>query len=209
MPSKSNPVALRWNTPDGHSPYVHAFQAVHSLSNAAIQYLDRETYCRTLTKGDFLARPGFSTNCLYLVLKGVVRGYRKLQKKEITTWINEENEIVGSIQDLGMTENKSDEYIQVIEDTELVALPKAGVDFLYRTCPETNMIGRKILEESYRAAEERAFICRIPSAELRYRLFLKTSPQLVNRIPLKYIASYLGMTLETLSRVRNQKTGTK
>jgi CRP-like cAMP-binding protein len=78
------------------------------------------------------------------------------------------------------------------------------VETIYNRHPEANIIGRIILEESYRAAEERAFLCRIPSAELRYRFFLEKSPQLVNRISLKYIASYLGMTLETLSRMRNQ-----
>jgi hypothetical protein len=59
-----------------------------------------------------------------------------------------------------------------------------------------------ILEDNYRGAEERAYICRVPSAEKKYQRFLATRPGLTNRISLKYIASYLNMTNETLSRVR-------
>jgi hypothetical protein len=65
-----------------------------------------------------------------------------------------------------------------------------------------NVVGRKLLEEYYAASEERVYICRIPDARSRYQHFMETRQELVNRIPLKYIASYLGITLETLSRLR-------
>ena len=86
----------------------------------------------------------------------------------------------------------------------MVGIPYSTIEFLYEKYPETNIIGRKVLEESYRDAEERAFISRIPSAELKYKRFLETKGDLINRIPLKFIASYLGMTLETLSRIRSR-----
>ncbi len=193
-----------WQTADGHSPFVSLFMALHPVSRPLTRYLDQETYSLHLPKGSFLAKPGLPSENLYLICRGVARCYRKLGDKEITTWINEEGEIIGSIQGLGEGNRNEAEYIQALEELELVVLPKASVEFLYSRFPETNIIARKVLEESYRAAEERAFLCRIPSAEMKYQCFLRQRPQLINRIPLRHIASYLGMRLETLSRMRKK-----
>ncbi|MEI9806781.1 MAG: Crp/Fnr family transcriptional regulator [Bacteroidota bacterium] len=198
------PGFVSWKTPDGHSPLATFFNTIHPLSKEAIASIDRDTFPVTLRKGNFLVKPGSSSNDLYLVLKGVIRGYIKEEGKEITTWINEENEVVGSIRNLGL-EIDSDEYVQAIEDAELIAIPHALITYLYANFPEANIIGRILLEENYRGAEERAYISRIPSAEKKYKRFVATRGSLLNRIPLKYIASYLGMTLETMSRIRSKK----
>jgi len=63
-------------------------------------------------------------------------------------------------------------------------------------------VARRLWEDNYRGAEERAYLGRIPSAEKKYKKFIEKNPNLMNRIPLKYIASYLGMTVETLCRIR-------
>jgi CRP-like cAMP-binding protein len=131
----------------------------------------------------------------------VLRSYVKYGSKEITIWINPENEITTAIR--SMSNNKpADEYIQAIEDCELVVIPFEAMQEIYERFPEMNMVGRKLLEEYYAASEERVYICRIPDARSRYQHFMETRQELVNRIPLKYIASYLGITLETLSRLR-------
>lgn len=199
----SNPV-MKWDTPGGHSPISIFFDQIHPLSKEAFDFVDNGTFPVSVTRGKFLMKPGNTDDQYYLILKGVMRAFIKEEGKEITTWINEENEIVGSIRSLGRNA-PCEEYIQAIEDTELIGIPYSLVQSLYDQFPEANIIGRKILEESYRDAEERAFISRIPSAEKKYKRFIATRPQLVNRVSLKYIASYLGMTLETLSRVRSRK----
>ena len=193
----------RWDLTNGHSPVSIFFNAIHSLHSDIIEIIDRETFPVAIQKGKFLMKPGNTGEHIYLILKGVMRAYIKEDGKEITTWINEENEIVGSIRSLGLY-IPSDEYLQAIEDTQLIGIPYRMVESLYDTYPEANIIGRKILEESYRDAEERAYICRIPSAEKKYKRFIETRPRLINRVSLKYIASYLGMTNETLSRVRGR-----
>lgn len=114
--------------------------------------------------------------------------------------------MVGSIRGLGLPPQVSEENVQVIENANLIGLEYSCVEYLYEHYPESNIIARIILEESYRAAEERAYIGRIPSAEKRYKRFIETKPELADRISLKYIASYLSMTQETLSRIRKRKT---
>ena len=96
------------------------------------------------------------------------------------------------------------ENMQAIENCELLALTWSDFQNLYIRFPEFNTVARKLLQKYYQDAEGRAFIARITNAENKYRLFLTSYGHLANRIPLKYIASFLGITLETLSRVRKK-----
>lgn len=194
----------KWNTPDGHSPVVAYLNTISLLSKKVIKEFDDHTFPVHLKKGSLLLKPGSVADHLYFIEKGVIQGYIKEERKKITTWINEENEIVGSIRTLG-TNDLCREYLQALEDTDLVAMPVAFTEFIFDTYPETNFTCRRLWEYNYQGAEERAHICRITSAEKKYNRFMETSPQLINRISLKYIASYLGMTQETLSRVRSRK----
>jgi hypothetical protein len=86
----------------------------------------------------------------------------------------------------------------------MLALRCADLDKLYVQFPEFNIVTRKLLQKYYKDAEGRAFIARLTNAENKYEQFLIRYSHLANRVPLKYIASFLGMTLETLSRVRKR-----
>lgn len=194
----------KWGAMGGHSPLYSFLNAVHPLNPQSIPLLDQESFPLILKKGAFLVKPGRDNDKLFLVLNGVIRGFIKEEGKEITTWINEENEVVGTIRNMGLN-MPCEEYVQAIEDAVVIAIPFSLMDQMYEQFPESNIIGRKLLEENYRGSEERAYISRIPSAEKRYKRFMQTQPGLLNRIALKYIASYLGMTIETISRVRSRK----
>ncbi|MEI9945287.1 MAG: hypothetical protein WDN26_13865 [Chitinophagaceae bacterium] len=71
--------------------------------------------------------------------------------------------MVGSIRSLGLNK-PSEEYLHAIETSDLIGIPYSMIEYMYEHYPETNIIGRKVLEESYRYSEERAYIGRIPSA---------------------------------------------
>lgn len=198
----------KWEDYNGSSPISAFFNEIYPLRQEIVQYVDEQTFPFSIRKGKFLISPFKDNNNLYFIISGVIRGYIREDGKEITTWINEEKEVVGSIRNLGL-QLETDEYLQALEDTTLIGIPKAMIEYLYAHFPETNIIGRIVMEEYYRRAEERAYLGRIPSADKKYKRFMETNSSLINRIPLKYIASYLGMTLETLSRVRakNAKEG--
>jgi CRP-like cAMP-binding protein len=193
-----------WQKTGGESPLTTFVKSVHPISEGAARYIDQHSYPKKIGKGSFLLKTGEICNHLYFIRKGVIRGYIKDGSKEVTTWITPENEMVTSIRGLNLQE-PSLEYIQAIEDCDLVVADYADLNFLYQNYIEINIVGRKILEQYYKDAEERAFICRIPNAAKRYRHFLETKGAMANRIPLKYIASYLGMTIETMSRIRSKK----
>jgi CRP-like cAMP-binding protein len=144
-----------------------------------------------------------SCEYIYFIVKGALRGFTREGQQDITTWITIENELVSSI--LSLDEQVvSIENIQALEKCELLALTFADLQEMYQLFPEANILARKILQRYYADAEKRAFIARLTKAENKYRYFLLRHRDLANRIPLKYIASYLGVTLETLSRIRKK-----
>ena len=132
-----------------------------------------------------------------------MRGFIKEGKKDITTWITAENEVVSSISTLD-SRTPAMENMQAIDNCELLALTYPDFQDLYIKFPEFNIVVRKVLQKYYQDAEGRAFIARLTNAEKKYQLFITRYGHLANRIPLKYIASFLGITLETLSRVRKK-----
>jgi CRP-like cAMP-binding protein len=102
-------------------------------------------------------------------------------------------------------ETSAPENIQALEDSKVICLPYETIQFLYARFTSINVFARKLLEKYYADAETRNFISRMPNAHKRYEWFLELYPHLANRVPLKYIASFLGITLETLSRIRSKK----
>ncbi|MGN6605018.1 MAG: Crp/Fnr family transcriptional regulator [Ginsengibacter sp.] len=177
---------------------------IHPISLKAKKVLAKDCFPMKVDKKSFILRPGANPQYFYFIIKGVIQGYIKENGKNITTWIMQEGEIAGAFRAVG-TGKPTDEYIQALEDCELVAIPISTTDYLYDHFPETNVIARRLWEFKYRQAEERAYMVRIPNASKKYNHFNQVYPGLVNRISLKYIATFLGMTLETLSRIRSQK----
>ncbi|MCO6498688.1 MAG: Crp/Fnr family transcriptional regulator [Chitinophagaceae bacterium] len=169
----------------------------------AEKYLFNHSELLRKKKGSILVKSGENNSNVFFIIKGVVRGYMKYGSQNITTWIAEEGEMVGTIRNFELPV-PSNEELEVIEDAILVRINSETLDYVYDKYPEANRIARLVVSLNYREAEERAYISRIPSAEARYRRFIEYRGELLNRIPLKYIASYLGMKLETLSRIRKK-----
>lgn len=165
--------------------------------------MDDHIFPSSFLKGDLLLKAGDICEHIYFIKKGAVRGYIKEGDKDITTWITAEHELVASISGFS-TQQPARENMQAIEDCEMLTLTHSDVERLYDLFPEFNITIRKLLERYYQDAEGRAFIARLTNAETKYTEFLARYGHLSNRIPLKYIASFLGMTLETLSRVRKR-----
>ncbi|MDP4212522.1 MAG: Crp/Fnr family transcriptional regulator [Bacteroidota bacterium] len=191
-----------------NSPLVNFMKAMHPLGNKPLIYLHEHASRKSVGRGKYLLKPGEFCMHYYYIHKGLLRAFIKEEKKEITTWLNPENEITTSIRSM-VRRQPSMEYIQALEDSELYALHFDDMEKMYSLFPEMNVLARKLLVEYYADSEERSYISRIPSAQKRYRHFIASRPELVNRIPLKYVASYLGITLETLSRLRGKKKSIK
>lgn len=148
---------------------------------------------------------GDRSNTIYFIVRGAARiFYLDKEGKETNTWFLFENELLISVYSF-YTGNPSFEYIETLEDCTFIALKRDKLDELYLKYMEFNYSGRKLTEFYHMRNEIQANELRMLSARERYEHLMERSPQLFQRISLGHIASYLGISQETLSRIRKQK----
>ena len=152
-------------------------------------------------KNEMILREGETCTNIYWVVKGLVRQFYFKNGKEVTEYMATESSIVMCIESLFL-EQPTHLQIKAIEPTVLIALPKVDLEAVAMKSVNIQILYRKILEESLILSQIHADMLRFESAQDRYQKLIKRQPQLVLRAPLVYIASYLQMTPETLSRVR-------
>jgi CRP-like cAMP-binding protein len=195
---------LKHSTPEEASPMIALANSLFPLSEGANQFLLKNTYARSIKKGKLLLKAGEVCTNMYFVRKGVLRGFVKDGERDITTWISADGELVSAISSF-ILQMPTNENIHAIEDCELISLSHSDLEIMYVKFPAFNTTVRKLTEIYYMHAEHRAYIARLKNADQKYQLFLKQYGHLSNRVPVKYIASFLGITLETLSRLRGKK----
>ena len=152
-------------------------------------------------KGEIALSEGeICKNFLYID-KGLMRQFYFKHGKEVTEHLAQDHTIVMCIESL-FKEEPTKLQIEAIEPTVVYALPKAELERVAMHNGNIQILYRKILEESLIMSQIHADLVRIETAQDRYKRLCKLMPQVVLRAPLVYIASYLQMTPETLSRVR-------
>jgi len=186
-------------------PLIHYMEQYHQISTRLFAEYEKNCTLVTIRKNKHIISPIDSNAALYYVKSGIVRGFIKDGSKDITTWFCFGNNIVGAIRHPDAQSNQSLEYLQALEDCELIRIPYTLIEYAYSNFEEANIIGRKLLAIHYYAASERSILARIPNALRRYRRLEESKKIDMNKIPLRYLASYLGMRLETLSRLRSKE----
>jgi hypothetical protein len=189
----------------GKNLYIILFlNSIYPLSTSLKNYLIDHIKSCSFEKNELISKAGEVCNRLYLIKKGMVRGYFLSDSSEITTWIDSENEVFTSI--TGFFRNQeSQEYIQSLEKTYCDYLEYDDYKYCLNHFPEMRQINRILLEDYYILAEHRVYLARIPNARKRLDYFIAYSkPMFVDRIPKKYLASFLAMRPETLSRLMKE-----
>ena len=154
-----------------------------------------------IPKKEFILKEGRICYNIYFVKKGLLRCYYFKDDKEICAWFMKETDIIFSVESF-LNQVPSRENIQAIEDCTLYFIEYEELQYLYHHCPEFNFVGRVLTEKYYQLSEQRLYSLRMQKALERYNFILNHFPQIILRVPSKYIASYLGITEETLSRIR-------
>lgn len=160
------------------------------------------------TKGTILVEAGKIPHECYFVLKGLVREYQFVEGTERTTAFYTESN--GTVSSTSYTEQSpSSSYLECAEDCLLIAGNLKMEKEHFEQFPELMEITRNLLESDLNRSknEYKNFILSSPLE--RYENFLETRPDLINRVPLHQIASYLGMTPESLSRIRKRLVAPK
>ena len=152
-------------------------------------------------KGEIALSEGEICKNLLYIDKGLMRQFYFKHGKEVTEHLAQDHTIVMCIESL-FKEEPTKLQIEAIEPTVVYALPKADLERVAMHNVNIQILYRKILEESLIMSQVHADLVRFETAQDRYKKLCKLMPQVALRAPLVYIASYLQMTPETLSRVR-------
>ena len=153
-------------------------------------------------KGEKILQEGEVCRNISYIEKGLVRQFYFKNGKEVTEHLGVDNSIFMCIESL-FKEEPSRLQVEALEPTLVYALPKAKLEAAAMRNVNIQMLYRKILEESLIQSQIHADLVRFESAPNRYKRLCDLSPQVVLRAPLTYIANYLQMTPETLSRIRS------
>ena len=178
----------------------HLFSII-TISKALETELIRISKQITLAKGEQIITIGERCNSIYFIKCGLMRGFYFDEEKEITNWFAQENEFATCFYSF-IANKPSLENIQAIENCELIEISNSSLQNLYSVFPETERIGRILTENYYIKLEERILNLQFKTAKERYEKFSITKSNLLQRASLGQIASYLGITQETLSRIR-------
>ncbi len=173
------------------------------LTENDIKHLQPKLSIENYDKGDLIITPHQICKSLKFVISGIYRVYQITDGKEITSYFNynSRNSIVASFKSL-LKEEPSNEYIECISSGKLISIKYSHWSSLYNVSQSFNTFGRLMAEFNYLLAIDRIESLQYQSASERYAKFITLYPNLLNLIPHHYIASYLGITPESLSRIR-------
>lgn len=138
---------------------------------------------------------------IYFIKKGIVRAYIDLSGNEITFWFGREGDTVVSMKSY-VNSQKGYENIELLEDGLLYKLNTCMLSDLFIKDIYIANWGRKFAEQELLKTEERLIARQLGTASDRYYELIKNNPELIQRVQLSYIASYLGITQVSLSRIR-------
>jgi CRP-like cAMP-binding protein len=181
--------------------YCANFQSIDPESRAAL-----EDICsiRVVEKNRDLQPIGHTCRTVYFINKGIARIYYFKDDTDITESFAFENQLVVRYESL-FTGRPSRKAIQVLEDTELVAIDAGRLFQLYDSNHDIERLFRKMFEAAHVETINRIEGIQFHSAAERYHALLQEAPDIIRRVPLKYIASYLGITQVSLSRIRARR----
>ena len=132
----------------------------------------------------------------------MVRSFYQKGKTEITIWFAYEGQKAVSISSL-FTGKPSRETVECVEDCDLLCISNKDLQELYSRYECMNTIGRRMVEEYCNILDDRVYSLQVMSATERYKDLMEYEPEIIKRAPLSNIASFLGISQETLSRIRH------
>lgn len=179
-------------------------EALKSKSNQAFIEFQGAFKTGSAKKGDILVLHGSICDQLYVLQKGIAKQYRyKENGTEHITWFSFENDLVTSYASF-VTQKTSKEEIAVIEDCEYIHISREDCYYLAEKHHAVETFFREMLEIYFIQSDERLFFLQALSAKQKYNYVLQHMPHFIQRLPQKELSSFLGITRETLSRIRKK-----
>jgi len=181
----------------------------HLISNFGItkenaQKITPLFYESELKKGDYFLKRGQYCEKFSFIKSGYIRIFSEYNGKEVTQWISSKNYFVTDVQSF-IFKQRARWNIEALTDCELYTINKSNYNLLKSYLNNWDEIEKQFIASCFVVLENRVFDHLSLNTEERYNIFFKNNKELINQVPLQYIASMLGMSPETLSRIRSKK----
>lgn len=183
---------------------LHAAYAV-SLSNECLNELEKRVTLLHPGKNTCLVKEGQYADKTYYIVSGCARAFYLKDGKDITDWFAFENDFICSINSFFL-QVPSPHYIEVVTPGTLLEINRADFQQLSDRYRDFDRLGKQVITKTMLQLQQRIVSVQFETARQKYENLLAIHPDIPLKVPLTHIASYLGITLETLSRIRQEKT---
>jgi CRP-like cAMP-binding protein len=184
--------------------FNQSLQAYFNLNENDLFKISSYFKSETIEKDEFFLQTGNQCKKMSFINEGILRIFNTIDGKEITQWISTPGYFVTEISSF-MFESPSRWEIQALSKTNLLTISKENYQSLNQEIENWQYLEKAFIAKCFAMLEDRVFSHLSMSAEERFELFFSQHKSLFNEIPQQYIASMLGMSPETLSRIRNKR----
>jgi CRP/FNR family transcriptional regulator, anaerobic regulatory protein len=185
-------------TPELIGKYIRQF---HNISDETLHYFATHFEEVRYPAKHIFQKEGDICTKVGILHKGLVRNYFNRNNRECTAWFDSDGGLIGSMHSF-FTQMPHSESIEMLEDCIIYETTFENINRTSEKFSDFSPLLNNVILYGYHEIEERTKNLMAYSAVERYNLFFNTHPDLINRIPVKYLASFLGVTPETLSRIR-------
>ncbi|MBD1258987.1 Crp/Fnr family transcriptional regulator [Maribacter polysiphoniae] len=175
--------------------------AIYPLTSVSKNLIKKSIVETKFPKGHILFKADKIETSIYFIKKGIARAYAYSDENEITFWFGKEGDPIVSMQSY-VNNQKGYEDVELLEDCELYELKTEKLHKLFLEDIHIANWGRKFSELELIKSEERLISLQFNTATERYLALLENCPSIIQRVQLSHIASYLGITQVSLSRIR-------
>ncbi len=179
------------------------FASINPLSHEEIAAIDETMEVQHHKKGTVLLRPDEISTAAYFVLEGIIRKYYLIDGEEKTADFFTDEQWVVSVNNMN-PDSPSAFYLECCTDCKLLVGNSTKGEALYKKYPNLESVSRKLMTRVFTELQEKIEAFTTSSPTQRYQNLLKAKPDLFQRIPQYQIASYIGVTPESLSRIRKR-----
>lgn len=178
---------------------------IYPMNSSDWEFFSSKLQKERLKKNSNLIKIGEIENYLTFISEGIIRYYIPQEESDLTFGFKFENQFVTAY-DSFITRSHSAYQIDTLTDTTLWRISYKDLQEVYKKTESGNIIGRRMAENMFLIKSKREIALLSKTAEERYLDLFKERPKLIKEIPLKYVASYIGVTPQALSRIRKRIT---
>lgn len=186
------------------SPLKKAIVETFSFTEEEFERIEGFFQPKEIQKGDFFLKEGQYVRQMGFVEEGILREYLYVNDKEVTKWFSSSGYFAVDLSGF-LFEQPSKVNYQAVQDTKILSLSRADYKQISSKVARWDQLEKLFLAKCFTILENRVVAHLALSAEERYNQLFRFNPQLFNEVPLKQIASMLGMSAETLSRIRKKQ----